>query len=214
MRPIRHCCHQSTWASSCRQAGLLLHPTSVPCPPLFPWHCGAYLPTSKVQTPCHHPVFAARVYAFFHEAMPGEPLVVLHTALMHSVPRSMPQVLPPSAAAAATGAAGRLGTSPHDRHAGVTAAQAGPAERTWERMQRQGQPAQPVNQQLGKEGLQGPSVAAFYSISATQPGLAGVDLGNFLIKQASTWPPRNSWALGLAGPPPRQPGRAPLHLLP
>ncbi|KAL4451334.1 hypothetical protein ABPG77_009406 [Micractinium sp. CCAP 211/92] len=126
-----------------------------------------------------------RVYAFFHEAMPGEPLVVLHTALMHSVPRSMPQVLPPSAAAAAAGAAGRLGTSPHDRHAGVTAAQAGPAERTWERMQRQGQPAQPVNQQLGEEGLQDPSVAAFYSISATQPGLAGVDLGNFLIKQVA-----------------------------
>ena len=27
-------------------------------------------------------------------------------------------------------------------------------------------------------------VAVFYSISSTQPGLSGIDLGNFLIKQA------------------------------
>lgn len=29
-----------------------------------------------------------------------------------------------------------------------------------------------------------PAVAVFYSISNSQPGLAGIDMGNFLIKQA------------------------------
>ena len=49
-------------------------------------------------------VCLCRVFAFLHQAMPGEPLVVLHTALTDSVTRSMRELLPPEAVAAAAAA--------------------------------------------------------------------------------------------------------------
>ncbi|GAB4820277.1 hypothetical protein N2152v2_007323 [Parachlorella kessleri] len=76
---------------------------------------------------------ARRVFAFFHQAMPQEPLVVLHTALLRCPPAaSMEEIFSGS----------------HD-------------------------------------SPDAPTTAVFYSITSTQRGLAGVDLGNFLIKQAS-----------------------------
>ena len=131
-----------------------------------------------------------RVFAFAHEAMPGEPLVVLHTALTDRVARSMRELLPPPEAAAAAAAATGQQQS---RHPGPGHHGPAPSERTWEQQQQQdhqrhvpassgGAPDAPFSQQLQQQ--QQPSVAVFYSISATQRGLAGVDLGNFLIKQA------------------------------
>lgn len=69
-----------------------------------------------------------------------------------------------------------------------------PSDRTWEEQPGAGQPhfqglhgaGHQAAEQGGLEAAAGgqPTVAVFYSISATQRGLTGVDLGNFLIKQA------------------------------
>ena len=124
-----------------------------------------------------------RVYAFFHNAMPDEPLVVLHTALTNRVARSMRQLLP-HLESAAGGNHGRNHSHNHARHGTATQ-----FERTWEdRPARALVPRQPhlspPEEQQAPRG-QPPSVAVFYSISSTQRGLAGVDLGNFLIKQVA-----------------------------
>ncbi|KAG2495872.1 hypothetical protein HYH03_006110 [Edaphochlamys debaryana] len=79
-----------------------------------------------------------RVFALLHPCMPGEPLVVLHTALMERAASSMAEILDPSTAAS---------------------------------------PASPSTAP--------PTAAVFYSISASQPGLRGIDLGHGLIKQAA-----------------------------
>ncbi|BDA42669.1 Malonyl-CoA decarboxylase, mitochondrial [Coccomyxa sp. Obi] len=73
-----------------------------------------------------------RVFGYFHSSLPDEPLVLLHTALMDTVPSTIDQIL-------------------------------------------QGQTME-VNQTR---------VAAFYSISSTQKGLSGIDLGNYLIKEVA-----------------------------
>lgn len=116
--------------------------------------------------------------------MPGEPLVVLHTALAHSVASSMEQLLPPVAHEARL-----LHVAAQARHHATP-----PSDRTWEEQQGAGQAygggPHYGGQQAAEQGGLGPaaggqpSVAVFYSISATQRGLTGVDLGNFLIKQA------------------------------
>ncbi|KAI7836009.1 hypothetical protein COHA_010093 [Chlorella ohadii] len=136
-----------------------------------------------------------RCYAFFHEAMPGEPLVVLHTALTHSVAGSMDDLLPPAAHEARL-----LHVAAQARHHAPP-----PSDRTWEDPPAAGQeqlrngqryavqqaaPEEGDGQAAGGAGepetaAGGPTVAVFYSISATQKGLAGVDLGNFLIKQVA-----------------------------
>jgi hypothetical protein len=41
---------------------------------------------------------------------------------------------------------------------------------------------QEIHNHTGTEASD-PAAAIFYSINSTQPGLAGVDLGNFLIKR-------------------------------
>lgn len=73
-----------------------------------------------------------RCYAFFHPAMPAEPLVFVEIALTSGVATDLPQLL--------------------DEHA----------------------------PELDPERA---DTAIFYSISSCQPGLAGVNLGNALIKQ-------------------------------
>lgn len=116
--------------------------------------------------------------------------MVLHTALTHSVAGSMDELLPPAAHEARL-----LHVAAQARHHAPP-----PSDRTWEDQPSAGR-AQPGNGQphavqqsaagqgdgqAGEEpeaAADGPSVAVFYSISATQKGLAGVDLGNFLIKQ-------------------------------
>lgn len=125
--------------------------------------------------------------------MPREPLVVLHTALTHSVAGSMDDLLPPAAHEARL-----LHVAAQARHHAPP-----PSDRTWEDPPAAGQeqlrngqryavqqaaPEEGDGQAAGGAGepetaAGGPTVAVFYSISATQKGLAGVDLGNFLIKQ-------------------------------
>lgn len=117
--------------------------------------------------------------AFFHEAMPGEPLVVLHTALTSGVASTMAQLLPSAAQTAVAAAAGHP-------HLSAAEAAAHGYDRTWEHEQQL-----PVLPFLHVREPQAPTTAVFYSISATQRGLSGVDLGNFLIKQVgglgATW---------------------------
>ncbi|KAL6777905.1 hypothetical protein ACKKBG_A16160 [Auxenochlorella protothecoides x Auxenochlorella symbiontica] len=76
-----------------------------------------------------------RVFALTHAAMPGEPLVVLHAALMTHAPEAMPEI---------------------------------------------------INQPQAHLPPCDPTTAVFYSISNTQPGLARVELGHFLIKKVAT----------------------------
>ena len=73
-----------------------------------------------------------RCFAFFHPALPGEPLIFVEVALTGEMPDAIGPPLDAS-------------TAPQDLHAA--------------------------------------RVAVFYSISNCQPGLRGVSLGNFLIKE-------------------------------
>lgn len=96
-----------------------------------------------------------RVFAFMHPSLPEEPLVVLHTAIMGNIPCSMVEVLKQQ-----LGAQGQHGSS----SSGDSSS----------------------NSSDGGGGSSSEaSVACFYSISSGQKGLAGVDLGNFLIKKAA-----------------------------
>ncbi len=83
-----------------------------------------------------------RVFCFLHPCLPGEPLVVLHTALMNTIPADMHSILQPE---------------PQPQQAPF----------------------------LGQQQQEQQQVACFYSISSTQPGLSGVDLGNSLIKRVA-----------------------------
>lgn len=76
-----------------------------------------------------------RLYAFFHPALPGEPLIFVEVALVPEIPRAIAPLLEHEIA-------------PDAR------------ERNYK-------------------------VATFYSISNCQPGLKGVNLGNFLIKRVA-----------------------------
>ena len=124
-----------------------------------------------------------RVYAFVHPCLPGEPLVVLHTALMQQAAESV------------------RGLVVHGGGGGTAEGE------------EQGGPREPVSPSVTQEASVGsqhrrvagglpdglpnrlpaqrqpqplpPKVAVFYSISSTQPGLAGVDLGHLLIKRAA-----------------------------
>ncbi len=75
-----------------------------------------------------------RCFAFFHPALPNEPLIFVEVALMHDMPGAIEPLLDIDSA------------------------------------------AQPPKEY---------QVAVFYSISNCQPGLRGVSLGNFLIKQVA-----------------------------
>ena len=76
-----------------------------------------------------------RLFAFFHPALPKEPLIFVEVALLHEIPGSIAPLL--------------------DRKSTPE-----PSTKPYK-------------------------VAAFYSISNCQPGLKGVHLGNFLIKQVA-----------------------------
>lgn len=76
-----------------------------------------------------------RLFAFFHPALPKEPLIFVEVALLHEMPNSIAPLL--------------------------------------DRKSRPEPSTKPYK------------VAAFYSISNCQPGLKGVHLGNFLIKQVA-----------------------------
>jgi hypothetical protein len=94
-----------------------------------------------------------RVFAFEHPSTPGDPLVVLHTALFPAV---------------GLGAGG-----------GDVDADAAVPSRIDQILGPQATPATTTTTAAS------PAVACFYSVSSDNPGLAGVDLGNFLIKKAA-----------------------------
>jgi hypothetical protein len=156
----------------------------------FSLHCAYMFVARRLLLTCR------RVFAFLHPSLHCEPLVVLHTAIMDHIPASMdavlsapqPQSQHPAASSAATpnaqqqqqhaaaapAAAGRTIVAEHDS----PAAAAGNSSST---SVVQGTDSK---EQLSHTAVTG-SVACFYSISSGQPGLAGVDLGNFLIKKAA-----------------------------
>jgi hypothetical protein len=89
-----------------------------------------------------------RVFAFMHPSLPGEPLVVLHTAITDHIPANMDALLTQQHSSKGSGSNNGSGSG-------------------------------------GSSSSSEASVACFYSISSGQRGLAGVDLGNFLIKKAA-----------------------------
>eukprot|EP00955_Chlamydomonas_euryale_P082568 363740-Chlamydomonas_euryale.AAC.31 len=106
-----------------------------------------------------------RVYAFMHACMPTEPLVILHTALTCRPATALRELLPSYASG---GCATRT----------ATPCPGGSSSSSSSSSTRQGLEG-------GVEDTEQPAVAVFYSISSTQPGLSGVDLGHFLIKKAA-----------------------------
>jgi len=126
------------------------------------WSSGAELLEKVMRNEAVHPIRGwedlkrrlhedRRVYAFFHPCLPGEPLVILHCALVWGEPcKGLHQLLGLQQHAHI-----------HDTAQGSSAPFASDAAQ------------------------QPPSTAMFYSISATQRGLAGIDLGKFLIKQVA-----------------------------
>ncbi|GFR48441.1 hypothetical protein Agub_g10341, partial [Astrephomene gubernaculifera] len=94
------------------------------------------------------------VFAFTHPCLPGEPLVVLHTALMQGPAAAMSEILLD--------------------------------ERQQPEQQQPGAPSFPSPfHPLPLPPPPPPTTAVFYSISAGQPGLRGVELGTFLIKRVA-----------------------------
>jgi hypothetical protein len=140
-----------------------------------------------------------RVFAFLHPSLPGQPLVVLHTAIMDNIPATMAAVLVQSQqnGLAATGATpGKtrsvcpgLGVLEH-----LNADSRRPPDSIGSSDQGSGNDPRNDDGDAGSGGQEAACVpgtaapaghvACFYSISSSQPGLSGVDLGNFLIKRA------------------------------
>lgn len=89
-----------------------------------------------------------RCFVFTHGSMPGEPVVVLHTALTGSISSSIHSILKTPTFSG--------------RRPETDSSSDGDVEE--------------------KEELSKISAAIFYSITSTQKGLQGVDLGNYLIK--------------------------------
>ncbi|GLI61068.1 hypothetical protein VaNZ11_003331 [Volvox africanus] len=106
-----------------------------------------------------------RVFAFTHPCMPGEPLVVLHTALMSKPADAMSDILD------------EQGVSKQVRQQ--------QQQQRQEQEQRPRHQAQPLTKASHPDMQELPSTAVFYSISSSQPGLRGIDLGQFLIKRVA-----------------------------
>lgn len=127
-----------------------------------------------------------RVFAFMHPCLPGEPLVILHTALMDAPAHSMRQLLGQQPAAlAGTSQTKSSHQGPLPRPATFTAMQDSAAGSEVAAEGSVVQPAEVAEAASARGVPAGPRVAVFYSISSTQPGLSGVDLGNFLIKKVA-----------------------------
>jgi malonyl-CoA decarboxylase len=135
-----------------------------------------------------------RVFAFMHPSLPGEPLVVLHTAIMDHVPCSMQAVLAqqqqPSQQQQSQSQQ-QFSEVPADK-AGTTSSSSS-SRRGYDGSSGRGSGSGSSSGGGSSSGVgsssnstsAGASVACFYSISSGQKGLAGVDLGNFLIKKAA-----------------------------
>mmetsp|Transcript_8863 Transcript_8863/g.15352 ORF Transcript_8863/g.15352 Transcript_8863/m.15352 type:complete len:699 (-) Transcript_8863:72-2168(-) len=138
-----------------------------------------------------------RVQAFFHPCLPGEPLVILHVALTHHVTSCMAELLPtqPQPVFAVPPALASPGMGP-----GTSASHSSthplrmPLDEPTILADQSLVPSRAANWEAGSDwdglGAQvpaatAPTVAVFYSISNTQPGLAGIDLGHSLILDVS-----------------------------
>eukprot|EP00877_Chromochloris_zofingiensis_P006745 jgi/Chrzof1/2323/Cz11g10290.t1 len=108
-----------------------------------------------------------RVFVFFHPSLPGEPLVILHTAITNSIPGDMPSILEEQ-------------TVPTQTLASFNTSDQEAQQRDYgPNLDRAAHGDEPLHECADC------SVACFYSITSTQPGLSGVDLGNFLIKRVA-----------------------------
>lgn len=123
-----------------------------------------------------------RVYTFTHACLPGEPLVVLHTALAHAPATHLAQVLPQHTSTPGTAPTPGTSTPVAESTFGAFTPRTASKPETAETPVSAPTPGAPT---LGASAPVPPSVAIFYSISSTQPGLSGVDLGHFLIKKAA-----------------------------
>jgi hypothetical protein len=112
------------------------------------------------------------VFAFMHPSLPGEPLVVLHTAIMDHIPANMDAVLTQQHGSQGRGS--NSGSAGGGTNSGGSGGDGGDCRNS-------GSSGGGSNSGSSSEA----SVACFYSISSGQRGLAGVDLGNFLIKKAA-----------------------------
>ena len=125
-----------------------------------------------------------RVFAFMHPCLPGGPLVIRHTALMDAPAHSMRQLLGQQAASG-TSQAESSHQWPAPRPAALAATHDSAAGGRVAAERQLLQPAE-LAEAASAHGVPAePRVAVFYSISSTQPGLSGVDLGNFLIKKVA-----------------------------
>ncbi len=116
-----------------------------------------------------------RVFGYFHSSLPDEPLVLLHTALMDTVPSTIDQILQGGILSSFEQLLCIYDYWFQDIMTMVTMSQS----------------VSDIDAGQTTEGSQA-RVAAFYSISSTQKGLSGIDLGNYLIKEvcfasASCW---------------------------
>lgn len=106
-----------------------------------------------------------RVFGYFHSSLPDEPLVLLHTALMDTVPSTIGQILQGGTLSSIE----CLCVNDHSLQDVMI-------------MMIVTQSVREIFAGQTTEGTQA-RVAAFYSISSTQKGLSGIDLGNYLIKE-------------------------------
>ncbi|GIL63503.1 hypothetical protein Vafri_17549 [Volvox africanus] len=106
-----------------------------------------------------------RVFAFTHPCMAEEPLVVLHTALMSKPAAAMSDIL-------------------DEQEVSEQAREQQHPQQQQEQQQQRHQ-AQPPTKASHPDMQDLPSTAVFYSISSSQPGLRGIDLGQFLIKRVA-----------------------------
>lgn len=117
-----------------------------------------------------------RVFAFMHPSLPGEPLVVLHTAITDHIPDSMQVVLTQQQQQQEEEEAEQV-----VHHSAVDTADTRSAS-----TKSVNAAGQQQHGSVSSNSSRTPAtVACFYSISSSQKGLAGVDLGNFLIKKAA-----------------------------
>ena len=144
-----------------------------------------------------------RCFCFFHPSLPETPLVILHTALMPVIPSSMNQILGSISTsqqkqqqqqeeeegtaavgmedpAVSSSSSSSSRSTDHGLHCSANASTPHTKSIVEQQEQQQGQQKEQQQQQQ-----QQCEVACFYSISSTESGLAGVDLGNFLIKKVA-----------------------------
>jgi len=117
-----------------------------------------------------------RCYIFTHNSMPREPVVVLHTALMPNIASSIHSIIYNS----------RYQTTPQEFPDFYT--MQNPTTPVTPTSPNTPEPAASVSISSGsttenlKEDPSQIAAAVFYSITSTQKGLQGIDMGNYLIK--------------------------------